>query len=119
MTLADILRLIAAVDDPTDHLTKVFEWRVERAMTSVRLTTAAAAGILASLVAALLRSSGTVAGWVIAVVSASVMLGLAYAWSRYDEARMSEREYVVALNLIRELKPLTPLIRLSPDLNVD
>jgi small-conductance mechanosensitive channel len=119
MTLADILRLIAAADEPADHLKKLFEWRVERAMTAVRLTAAAVGAVLASLVAALLRSSGTVAGWVIALVGASVLLGLAYAWSRYDEARRSEREYVVALNLVRELKPLTPLIRLYPDLNVD
>ena len=119
LKLADILRLLAATDDPPDHLRKLVEWRVERAMTSVRLMTGAVAALSASLVAALLKDGSQISGTVIAGVAAAVALGLAYARSRYEEARGLETEYVAALHLVRELTPLTPLLRLSSDMYDD
>jgi hypothetical protein len=119
LTLADVLRLLAAADEPADHLKKVFEWHVERAMTSVRLMSTAVAAMLVAFVAAVLRDDGSIAAWIIVLVGVSAVLGLTYAWSRYEDARTLERDYVAALNLVRELAPLTPLIRLSPDLYVD
>lgn len=116
--MVDLLRLLAASDDAAEHLKKLFEWQVERAMSSVRATTAAVGAVFVALLAALL-DNGKVSGFLLALVVGAVALGLAYAWSRYERARNLEAEYVVALGILRELAPLTPLIRLWPDLYVD
>jgi hypothetical protein len=119
LQLADLLRLLAAADEPTEHLRKLFEWQVERTLTSMRLMAGAVGAILVALVAALLRDDAAIADWLLVLVVASSILGGAYTWSRYEEARRLEREYVAALNLLRELGPLAPLLRLSPHLYVD
>jgi uncharacterized membrane protein YfcA len=117
LTIADVLRLAAAGENPADHLKKVFEWQVERAMTTVRAMAGAVAGLLAALVAGLL-SNQHLSPWVLVLVVSSAILGIAYSRSRYDAAKELEREYLVALNVLRELLPLAPLVRLSPDLYV-
>lgn len=118
LRVVDLLRLLAASDDAADHLKKLFEWQVDRAMSSVRTTTAAVGAVFVAILAGLLDETN-VAGPVMALVVAAVVLGLAYAWGRYERARELEAEYVVALGVLRELEPLTPLIRLWPDLYVD
>jgi hypothetical protein len=117
-SLADILRLVAASDEPVEHLRKLFEWQIERAMTSVRAMTAAVGAVFVALIAALLDDKG-VTSWLLVSVVASVVLGLAFAWSRYGRAKKLEAEYVVALGVLRELIPLAPLIRQWPEAYVN
>jgi hypothetical protein len=112
--LLDILHLVAASDEPVAHLRKLFEWQVERALTAVRAMAAAVGAIFVALLAALLDDKG-VSGLLLALVLVSAGLGLAYAWSRYRRAKDLEAEYVVALGVLRELMPLTPLIRQWPE----
>lgn len=116
----DLLRLVAATDDPHDHLRKLFEWQIERAMTSVRIMATAVGAVLIALFAAVFKDgSSQVPHEAVAAVVIASLLGLAYAWSRYEVARTLEREYVVALNLIRELQPLSPMLQLATDLYDD
>jgi hypothetical protein len=118
-TLADLLRLLAATEEPADHLRRLFEWEIERAMTAVRLMAGAVGAVVVALMAAVLRKDASVADWLLVLVVVSSVLGLAYVRNRYEDARRLEREYVAALNLLRELAPLAPLVRLSPDLYGD
>lgn len=118
LRVVDLLRLLAASDDAAEHLKKLFNWQIDRAMSSVQATITAVGAVFVALLAALL-DKGTVSGPLLVLVGAAVVLGLAYAWSRYKRARNLEAEYVVALGILRELAPLTPLIRLWPDLYVD
>jgi 4-hydroxybenzoate polyprenyltransferase len=110
--------LLAAADDPVDHLGMLFGWQIERTMTSLRAMTAGVGAILVALIAALLGNE-QISPWLIALVGTSVVLGMAYSQSRYKRAQELEAEYVVALGVLRELAPLTPLIRLWPDIYVD
>jgi hypothetical protein len=112
---ADILHLLAASDEPVEHLKQLFAWQIERAMTAVRTTATAAGAIVVALIAALL-SGEAVADWVLALAGGIALLILAFGYSRYERARALEDEYVVALGVLRETAPLAPLLRLSPDL---
>jgi hypothetical protein len=116
--VVDLLRLLAASDEGSEHLKKLFEWQIERAMTAVRAVTAAIGAVFVALLAALL-DEGHLSGGLLALVGVAIVFGLAYAWSRYERARDLENEYVIALGVLRELAPLTPLIRLWPDVYID
>lgn len=120
LRVLDLLRLVAADEEPQAHLRKLFEWQVERAMTAVRIMTAGVGATLVTLVAAVLKDGeNRVTPAVLVIVIVASVLGLAYSWSRYQAASKLEREYVLALNLLRELSPLAPLLQLAPDLYVD
>jgi hypothetical protein len=116
--VVDLLRLLAASDEGPEHLKKLFEWQIERAMTAVRGVTAAIGAVFVALLAALL-DKGHLSGGLLALVGVAIVFGLVYAWSRYERARDLESEYVIALGVLRELAPLTPLIRLWPDVYID
>lgn len=113
--MADLLRLVKASDEPEGSLEQIVRWQVERALMAVRLMVGSVGAVLVALLAALLRDDAMVSGWLMVGAVSSMALGLAYAWGRYEDARELERELVVALDALRLLSPLRPLLRLVAD----
>jgi len=113
LTVADVEELLVADDeDAAQRLTQLVDWHLDRAMTLARLYFGAAALLLAALLAALFGSHthlSTVEGILVGLgIVASGVMG-AYGLS---QAGKVHEDYVAALRLLRELAPLTPLLRL-------
>lgn len=115
--LSDLLRLTAASDDPADHLRQSVDWRIQRAGTELRGVAGTAVASVLALLAAYLGGND-VPGWLLAVVGIGLVASGWFTWIRLATIRALEQDYIIALNVLRELAPLTPLIRLAPSLYV-
>jgi hypothetical protein len=113
MTVADIEELLVADDEgQAEHLTQIVNWHFERAMTSVRLSFGAAASLLAALLAALFGAKTHLHTWEGILVAAGILATASYGLWGLRQTREIHDDYVAALRLLREMAPLTPLLRL-------
>jgi ABC-type glycerol-3-phosphate transport system permease component len=113
MNVADIEYLLAADDDaPAEHLKQLMHWHFERAMTSARLSFGAAASLLAALLAALFGSKTHLSIAEGVLVGIGIIVATAFGAYRLNRTKAIHEDYVAALRLLREMAPLTPLLRL-------
>lgn len=113
LTVADVEELLVAEDDGhAEHLTQIINWHFERAMTSVRLSFGAAASLLAALLAALFGSKTHLHTWEGILVGVGIVATALFGFWRLQQTRGVHEDYVAALHLLREMAPLTPLLRL-------
>jgi len=80
-------------------------------MTGVKLLFGAAGSFLVALIAAALKEDIDVAWWQLAVIGASALLTAGIGMWRYKVTRDVYRQYFAALQLLRELESLGPLLR--------
>ena len=112
LTIRDVLRLLEALDEPEDHLKKLYEWQVERGLTVLRLAAAGLAAIVVAVAAAIMRQDVKADSTATVVTAIAVLLTSAFLVEQYQRVALLEREYVAALGLLRELSPLVPVLRL-------
>jgi hypothetical protein len=113
LTVRQLLDLTTAeVPDASDHLKQAFAWHFERAMTAVKLLFGAAGSLLVALVAAALKENIDVAWWQLAIIATSTLLTAGVGIWRFRVTRGVYRQYFAALQLLRELEDLAPLLRL-------
>jgi hypothetical protein len=113
MTVADIEELLVADDDGhAEHLTQIVNWHFERAMTSVRLSFGAAASLLAALLAALFAAKTHLQTWEGILVAVGIVATASFGLWGLRQTREVHDDYVAALRLLRQMAPLTPLLRL-------
>lgn len=112
LTLADLLSLLQALDEPENHLKKLFEWQIERVLTVLRLAAAGMAAVLVALIAALLRDDLKLDDWRALIIGLGAIFTGVLVANQYGRVQALEKEYVAALGLLRELAPLVPLLRL-------
>lgn len=112
LTVRQLLDLTTAeVPNASEHLKKAFEWHFERSMTGVKLLFGAAGSFLVALIAAALKEDIDVAWWQLGVIGASAFVTAGIGMWRYTVTRGVYRQYFAALQLLRELESLAPLLR--------
>jgi hypothetical protein len=113
LTVRQLLDLTTAqVPDAASHLKQAFEWHFERSMTAVRLLFGAAGSLLIALIAAALKEGVEVEWWQLAIISTSIVVATVIGIWRFQVTRKVYRQYFAALQLLRELEDLAPLLRL-------
>jgi hypothetical protein len=113
LTVKQLLELATAdVPDAASHLKQAFEWHFERSMTGVKLLFGVAGSLLVALIAAALKEHIEVAWWELAIIGASTIVFTVVGYMRFQATRGVYRQYFAALQLLRELDDLAPLLRL-------
>lgn len=113
LTVRQLLDLATAeVPDASEHLKKAFEWHFERSMTGVKLLFGVAGSLLVALIAAALKEHIEVTWWQLAILGASALIFASMGIWRFQATRAVYRQYFAALQLLRELESLAPLLRL-------
>lgn len=113
LTVRQLLDLATAeVPDASEHLKKAFEWHFERSMTGVKLLFGVAGSLLVALIAAALKEHIEVTWWQLAILGASALIFASMGIWRFQATRAVYRQYFAALQLLRELEALAPLLRL-------
>lgn len=113
LTVKQLLDLTTAeVPDAADHLKQAFEWHFERSMTGVKLLFGVAGSLLVALIAAGLKESIEVAWWQLAIIGVSTIVLTGVGIWRFQTTRAVYQQYFAALQLLRELQDLAPLLRL-------
>jgi hypothetical protein len=113
LTVRQLLDLTTAeVPDAAAHLKQAFEWHFERSMTAVKLLFGAAGSLLVAFLAAALKEDIDVAWWQLAIMATSICVTTGIGIWRFQITRSVYRQYFAALQLLRELQDLAPLLRL-------
>lgn len=113
MTVADVEELLVADDaGHAERLTQILNWHFERAMTSARLSFGAAALLLASLLAAVFGAKSHLETWEGILVSLGIAAATGFGVFGIRQTKEVHEDYVAGLRLLREMAPLTPLLRL-------
>ena len=113
LTVRQLLDLTTAdVPNAADHLKQAFEWHFERSMTAVKLLFGAAGSLLIALIAAALKEHIEVAWWQLVIIGVSTMVLAGVGAWRFQVTRGVYRQYFAALQLLKELEDLSPLLRL-------
>jgi hypothetical protein len=111
LEVADVLDLAAAQSsDAEERLQTLFEWDLERTMTSVRMLFVVAGALLIALLAALIRDDTNLETWHIATIVGSAGLLAGVAWSTLRRTRHLHREFLAALQLLNSAQRLGPLL---------
>jgi len=120
MTVADIEELLVADDDGlAERLTQIMNWHFDRAMTSVRLSFGAAASLLAALLAALFGNHTHLKEWEGIVIGVGIVASAAYGVYGLRQTKAVHADYVAAIRLLREMAPLTPVLRVFREIAND
>lgn len=113
LSVRQLLDLTTAdVPDASDHLKQAFEWHFERSMTAVKLLFGASASLVIALIAAALKEQVEVAWWQLVIIGASALILAGVGAWRFQITRGVYRQYFAALQLLKELEDLAPLLRL-------
>ncbi|HKO37360.1 MAG TPA: hypothetical protein VJU14_03225 [Solirubrobacterales bacterium] len=113
LTVRQLLDLTTAeVPDAPQHLQKAFEWHFERSMTGVKLLFGVAGSLLLAVTAAAFKEQIEVEWWQLTIIGASALAFAGMGVWRFQAARVVYRQYFAALQLLRELEDLAPLLRL-------
>jgi hypothetical protein len=78
----------------------------------VKLLFGGAGSLLVALIAAALKEHIEVAWWELAIIGASTVAFAGVGYLRFQATRGVYRQYFAALQLLRELEDLAPLLRL-------
>ncbi len=112
MNVQQILDLVAAdTDAAEDHITKAFDWQFERAMNAVRLGYGAAGSLLVALIALLFKSGAPLRWWEAVLIAASAVALGGFSSYRYYKVGAIQREFIAALQVANEVKPLAGFLR--------
>jgi hypothetical protein len=118
MTVADVEELLVADDERLpERLTQIMDWHFERAMTSIRLSFGAAASLLAALLAALFENHTHLKVWEGVVIGVGIAAATGFGVFRLTQTKDVHADYVAALQLLREMAPLTPLLRIAREVD--
>jgi hypothetical protein len=112
MELRQIFDLVAADTAAVeDHITKAFDWQFERAMNAVRIGFGAAGSLLVGLIALLFKTGEHLKWWQGGLIGGSALVLAVFATHRYYRIGAIQREYIAALQVASEVKPLAGFLR--------
>lgn len=112
MNLQQIFDLVAAdTTSVEDHIAKAFDWQLERAVNAVRIGFGAAGSLVVAFIALLFKSGERLTWGEVVLMGVSVLVLSVIAIRLYVHAGKIQREYIAALQIAGEVKPLAGFLR--------